>query len=386
VRIHKRAGIVIDGGPRMTQVLKGMERTLIANHGPASLAATRKKPLFVSHISQMFIAAAGKYILGRIVNWAEPFWIAIAAAMLLCSFGGMRKSCAMPTKGRPFTLGCLSRASALWHAAGTDYACATPHMLPPAGYGVALTPPLSKADQFGRNFGSDKIILPCWASDDPTDQAATLRQLYHACPVRQEDAASTTMLTYGRGASDFITGEIFDKVLQALLAFVFTPDMAKGYSAHSFRVGTATALHAKGVSDSVIKQVCRWKSDASLILYQRCDARHRTNVAAMLKAGAGVIAPAIGAPYPSSEDDDDGAALAACPQAIAPSRLATPMLYSTSAPSAAAEPRLEAISAEEQWGTEAPSIQLQHVLATMPTRTRASGKRRPSSSRPRSEH
>ncbi len=37
---------------------------------------------------------------------------------------------------------------------------------------------------------------------------------------------------------------------------------SRNYRTHSFRIGAATWLSSRGVSDSIIKQMGRWKSDA----------------------------------------------------------------------------------------------------------------------------
>ena len=60
-----------------------------------------------------------------------------------------------------------------------------------------------------------------------------------------------------------------DKMLRGLLLTSMSPEVARRYSWHSFRIGLACALRAAGAPDSVILALCRWKSAAPL----RCCAR-----------------------------------------------------------------------------------------------------------------
>ena len=84
-------------------------------------------------------------------------------------------------------------------------------------------------------------------------------QRYPALPQRPEDPFFVTMLH--SGYTPLSPGDFIARVRGVIRAAVPGHD-PKAYAGHSFRRGGTTALKLAGVSDSIIQQHGRWKSDA----------------------------------------------------------------------------------------------------------------------------
>ena len=66
--------------------------------------------------------------------------------------------------------------------------------------------------------------------------------------------------------------KLADRMLKYLLLKIMSEDEAARYSWHSFRIGLACALLAKGARPELIQALCRWKSAESLVIYARLNA------------------------------------------------------------------------------------------------------------------
>ena len=87
--------------------------------------------------------------------------------------------------------------------------------------------------------------------------ARAIRVLFLHVPVDLAHWDSTFMFV--DNDMTCLSGTFIDNTVQAALkALGVTPEEAKKYSPHSFRIYLACALKAAGKSDSEIQMMCRW--------------------------------------------------------------------------------------------------------------------------------
>mmetsp|Transcript_35341 Transcript_35341/g.83173 ORF Transcript_35341/g.83173 Transcript_35341/m.83173 type:complete len:170 (+) Transcript_35341:845-1354(+) len=152
-------------------------------------------------------------------------------------------------------------------------------------------PGTSKADQTGTVWGDEPIYLPTRRTNDPLDPGACLAAVEGAVPVAPEQAASTPLFALPGSAE--LTGETFSNVLSALLRCIMSAEEAADYSGHSFRIGTATTLLARGTPSDVIKRTFRWRPDVAQLTYSRVDSGERCELADAMRAQHVGSAPAL---------------------------------------------------------------------------------------------
>ncbi|KAJ1621940.1 hypothetical protein T492DRAFT_913829 [Pavlovales sp. CCMP2436] len=196
------------------------------------------KPIFLSHLACFRLAAAGKNINGSTVDWSDPYWIVIWGALIILFYAGFRKSDALSTRTVPFSRGRMTRASLSWQ-----------------GVIAVLMPGTSKADQMSTVWGDEPIYLPTRRTNDLLDPGACLAAVERAVPVAPEQAAPTPLFALPGSAE--LTVETFSNVLSALLRYIMSAEEAANYSGHSFRIGAATTLLARGTPSDVIKRTFR---------------------------------------------------------------------------------------------------------------------------------
>jgi hypothetical protein len=110
-------------------------------------------------------------------------------------------------------------------------------------------------------------------------------------PVAPEQAASTPLFALPGNAE--LTGETFSTVLSALLRGIMSAEEAADYSGHSFRIGAATTLLARGTPSDVIKRTFRWRSDVAQLTYSRVNASERCALADAMRAQHVGAAPTL---------------------------------------------------------------------------------------------
>ncbi|KAJ1624768.1 hypothetical protein T492DRAFT_844497 [Pavlovales sp. CCMP2436] len=273
-RIHERSGINLVDFSLLSRVVKGMEIDFVRKYGSAALIPSRKKPIFLSHLARFRLAAAGKYINSSTVDWSDPYWIVIWRALITLFYAGFRKSDALSTRTVPFSRGRMTRASLSWQ-----------------GVIAVLMPGTSKADQTGTFWGDEPICLPTRRTNDPLDPGACLAAVERAVPVAPEQAASTPLFALPGSAE--LAGETFSNVLSAHLRCIMSAEEAADYSGHSFRIGAATKLLARGTPSDVIKRTFRWRANVAQLTYSRVDSGERCALADAMRAQHVGSAPAL---------------------------------------------------------------------------------------------
>ena len=135
-----------------------------------------------------------------------------------------------------------------------------------------ITPPPSKADQFGTFFGARPVWLPF--VDVQGNAAAALARLELRVPVPAKRRRSTSLFIESTSGTECtpLRAHLADRLLKYLLLQIMSKEKAARYSWHSFHIGLACALLAKGGKPELIQALCRWKSLESLAIYARLNA------------------------------------------------------------------------------------------------------------------
>ena len=138
---------------------------------------------------------------------------------------------------------------------------------PGAGDTAILTPPPSKADQFGTVWGASPIYLP-WGPE-ARNACRTLVAMEIGQPVAGLARVRTPLFSPGEERP--FTGHALDDALQRMLRSFLPKETAALYSWHSGRIYLACALQAAGASGGQIQAMCRWISEKSLHIYARMN-------------------------------------------------------------------------------------------------------------------
>ena len=122
-----------------------------------------------------------------------------------------------------------------------------------------------KNDQTGERFASDTISFPK-GDGGILDAHATFCRMLALAPT-VGDPRKVALFSDDAGLP--ITRTDIDIGVHAMLRIALPESEAARYSAHSFRIGAATALFAAGVPMEVVKRLCRWMSDECPRMYAR---------------------------------------------------------------------------------------------------------------------
>ena len=96
-----------------------------------------------------------------------------------------------------------------------------------------------------------------------------IAQLEQWFPIAPGDRVATPLFTDDAGQC--IHSEWWSRTLQHMLQTFLTPQEAKRYSTHSFRIMLACGAWAAGHSPAAIQALCRWRSLDSLRTYVAWD-------------------------------------------------------------------------------------------------------------------
>ena len=105
-----------------------------------------------------------------------------------------------------------------------------------------------------------------------------------------------------------LAAALADRLLAGLLSTVLPPPERVKFSWHSFRIGLACALLAKGAQPELIQAMCRWKSTQSLIIYARLNPE--TYGSWVMKAHTATVSSIQTANLPAFDDAACAAVLA----------------------------------------------------------------------------
>ena len=170
-----------------------------------------------------------------------------------------------PEEKRPIA----SRASVVYRIGG--FLCASPSVaqLQRMGRGdcAILTPPPSKADQFGTVWGANPIYL-YWGTER-FNACRALAAMEAADPV--DGPARRRVPLFSPDGQLAFTGQWLDTALKNMLLSFMPATRVQHYSWHSARIYLACALRDAGASPGEIQALCRWVSEQSLHIYARMN-------------------------------------------------------------------------------------------------------------------
>ena len=272
IRVFGRWGIVMPGYKALLASLNGLLRLYIAYHGPHSLAPKRAEPMKFSMMRDIFgVGAAGPVKVGK-WQWSDAMHDVFIFRRLNCflMFTAFRlgEIVSHPSGEIMF----ITRACLFWCIAGVIIVNPTAAQLMALRPGVdyaCVQPPRSKPDQWGEIHCPFPVILTY--GTEAANPAACLRDIELAAPC--QGAERETRPLFADASGQPYTHHYLNLMLTAILTYLYGPLVAALYTFHSYRSGLATALHAAGVSDSMIQLICRWMCPESLHVYRRMGTR-----------------------------------------------------------------------------------------------------------------
>ena len=268
--VHARRGITLAAAPVVSRVIKGLLKTYVRVHGTDALIPTRKEPITNRHCAAIYDIGRGAPVrVGRhTVSWRLPRFKCFKALLNGLRQTGSRKADLLPVTPAEFDLSHVTRSHARWLIRGEVVDDPTPAQLRGLREGDRLLfkPGATKADQLALTFGDKDIVLN-WHDDDLNFPRA-LAELERALPVRGPARNRTPMFTVDEGHSA-MSHAFADELFRALAEHALGSVVANTLSLHGGRIFLAVALRARGYGVDMIKAICRWKTDASAVLYAR---------------------------------------------------------------------------------------------------------------------
>jgi hypothetical protein len=253
-------------------VFNGIQRLYMRAHGYKSLLPKRREPWRRHQLHAIFRLRRKKTLelAGFQVKKKSLFWLSYWAYLETLAQSGAR-SCELICRIIKEWNKCdhATRASLVWCVSGDPTADPTEDQLDNLtedDYAMILPPP-SKTDAFGVKWGDKPIYLPI-RFGAPYCAALRLRALERFYPIHgkqrevhplfMDDLAQPITYRLAYNVLNSIKGKVLDEGSDHS-CFTF----------HSFRVTLATQLGAMGCSAAQIQAMCRWQSEASLLIYNR---------------------------------------------------------------------------------------------------------------------
>jgi hypothetical protein len=128
-----------------------------------------------------------------------------------------------------------------------------------------ITPPRSKADQFGKVWVAHPLYFRLRHS--AKNAALAIRDLMIARLHHGIDSSGA--LFVGNDKAPLKASSMANWLYRSMLSIGTPADIAKLYTWHSWRIGLASRLAAAQVPDATIQTLLRWQSDESLRAYKR---------------------------------------------------------------------------------------------------------------------
>ena len=272
VRIHKRLGLEISGGPLLQRTFIATCRAYVREHGAEALVPARKEPLDGDRVRRILQIINGTKCGRRKVDWAAPFFICIKAMMCTMLSAGFRKAEVALPDGESIDARRLLRSSISWKIRGVLTSTPSDQELRSLTQGdfCIIKPPLMKNDSLGEHFSWRPIYLP--VDGDAVNAARAIADMFLAVPI-PTSAASSTLLFCTSTAGSPMRHSTADSALRGLLVAAFPSEDPSRWSWHSFRIGCACALLAAGASMPLIQAIARWRSTQSIEIYARLGAK-----------------------------------------------------------------------------------------------------------------
>ena len=257
----------------------GLIREYIDLHGAEALLPHRKEPLTNEIIVRLLSDDFQGTDLGstsrnrRIVDWTTGEFSSLRAMFATLAQTGMRKAEVALLCAKDFTRYHLAMGNVRWLIRGVLIINPTRAQLMSLTDGdyALLTPPPSKADQFGLHWGASTIYLRFRACRKAYPICAArelmVEELRRNVPSHMRKDVPLFVSPTGNAWTHAALNKVFFKMLSALVG----AEKAGRYSIHSFRIYLACALLASGASNGTIQTMLRWKSEDALRIYARIN-------------------------------------------------------------------------------------------------------------------
>ena len=253
----------------LVQICKGLVQERIDEQGPESLNRLQKEPLqnwMIIRWLTLSRGAVGGVPVGRNLGWQG-----IRCLIAYFASTGARKADVALDVGVTFGLRHLSLWHATWEIRGEVVKSPTAEQLGSLCENcyVHLTSVPCKNDPDGTKFAG----TPTTCRYHPTAPINFVRELalyeiMRGVPGEQRRTTPLLLDPLGRVWRKPVLTAFF----KALLLSIMSPEAARSYSVHSFRIYLACALHAQGATAERIMMMLRWSSIASLLVYCRPNA------------------------------------------------------------------------------------------------------------------
>ena len=254
-RVHSRNHLSMVPLRHMVKSVKGLMRQFVKDYGPQSLVPKRREPMTAGLVKSIALSPAA---VGASLQQKS-----FAAATNLAASSGFRKAELFQSDSETDF---MNMANLCWFLDGKP--CSNPTSdqlanLDERCYAV-ITPPRSKADQFGLVFSAHPVYLPF--RHTVRNAAKALAALVMARMAH--GAASSGPLFINDDLSACTAQQMSASLFRALTALM-PAERAKLYTWHSHRIGFCSRLAAAGVPDATIQTLLRWQSADSLRTYKR---------------------------------------------------------------------------------------------------------------------
>ena len=254
-RVHSRNHLSMVPLRHMVKSVKGLMRQFIRDHGPQSLVPKRREPMTAGLVQALALspAATGSSLQSK----------SFAAATNLAASSGFRKAELFQSDSETDF---MHMSSLCWFFDGKPCSAPTSDQLANLDetcYAV-ITPPRSKADQFGLVFSAHPVFLPF--RHIVRNAAKSLAALVMA---RMAKGAACSGPLFVNEDLSACTAHQMSAVLFRTLLGLMPADRAKLYTWHSHRIGFCSRLAAANVPDATIQTLLRWQSADSLRTYKR---------------------------------------------------------------------------------------------------------------------
>ena len=265
-RVHKRNHLSLIPLSAVSLPLKGLMRDYVKVCGPMSLVPKRREPFTNPLIASLLHPRhEGKKLGKRTLQWSSLFGSSLAASIELASETGFRKGELFASHEESHFLqwdAISVKLQGAWVLSASMTTAMWASMQ--AGDCIAVTPPHSKADQFGMVWGP----LPCYRQFLPAGRSAARRIRDLALAVLKEKDALAGAVFVDDDCTPLTCSGMASTLFYLLSSFL-PAAAAKMYTWHSFRISLACALLAAKCSNAQIQAVLRWQTEESLRIYAR---------------------------------------------------------------------------------------------------------------------
>lgn len=264
-RVHKRNHHSLIPLSALNLSVKGLMRSFVEKFGPTSLIVKRREPFSNPMILTMLRVQSGSKMGRRVLQWDSLFGRSFAAALELASETGFRKVELFKSNDESDFMHwcnlCVMLDNVLYAVTSLTLEM---WMSFSESSLLVITPPLSKADQFGIVWGP----LPVYRKYNAFGRSA-VRQIQLLAIHRLQSGAALEGPVFLDDDGSALSCDTMRTALFRLLCLFLPDEIAKLYTWHSFRISLACALLAAGSTNAQIQAVLRWQTEESLRVYAR---------------------------------------------------------------------------------------------------------------------